>query len=94
MHSDKISFVAINCFNPNGECRKSFNLVKYPQILLQIRDVGLLQYNGPFEFIYLSNYLKLIQQPLIRIDDLDEFYKVVLVNDVSCFLNVYLVLFY
>lgn len=82
-YSNKIAFVAINCFNPNGECRKSFNLIKYPQILLQIRDVGLLQYNGPADFNYLSNYLKSIQQPLNRIDDLEEFIKFLLVNDVT-----------
>ncbi len=82
LHSNKIAFVAINCFNPNGECRKSFNLAKYPQILLQIRDVGLLQYNGPVDFNYITNYLKLIQQPLNRIDDIGEFIQYVLVNDV------------
>ena len=75
--------MSINCFNPAGECRKSFNLFKYPQIFIQIRDVGLLQYKGPLEYNYLANYLKIIQMPLTRIDDMQEFVRFVLANQVK-----------
>ena len=73
----------VNCFNPFGECRKSFNLNKYPQLLLQVRDVGLFAYKGPHELNYLSNYLKLIQNPIARIDTMYDFIKFVINNDVS-----------
>ncbi len=43
-----IKFIAINCFL--NECQKTFNLVKYPQILLQIRDAGLYYYRGNNKF--------------------------------------------
>ena len=80
-HSDRIKFIAVNCFV--GNCQKTFNLVKYPQILVQTRDVGLYFYKGPFEYSYIVNYLSLIQTPLQRIDDLDEFIHFVINNDVN-----------
>lgn len=63
--------MAINCFY--GDCRKHFNLAKYPQIIIQIRDVGSFAYKGPFEFNYMSNYLNLLQKPLVRLDSFNEF---------------------
>lgn len=78
----KISFIAVNCFSSKGECRKTFNLLRYPQIIVHTRDIGFLVYKGPFEYAYLSNYLGLVKKPLERIDNFEEFVDFVLLNDV------------
>ncbi len=78
-------FVAVNCFNPNGECRKVFNIVKYPQMLFFIRDVGVLQYTGPHQIGYLNKYIEFLERPVERIDTFEQFLQFVLLNDVSCF---------
>ena len=91
-HSNEIRFIAINCFV--GDCLKTFNLAKYPQVLMQTRDAGLYFYRGPFELKHFSNYLKLIQTPLQRIDDLDQFIQFIIKNDVikSMTLNNFLII--
>ena len=78
----KISFIAVNCFSSKGECRKTFNLLRYPQIIVHTRDIGFLVYKGPFEYAYLTNYLGLVKKPLERIDNFEEFVDFVLLNDV------------
>lgn len=80
-YSNKISFIAVNCFNPSGTCRQTFDLIKYPEILLQINNVGIFTYQGPYELSYISKYLDVIQSPLTRIDNLDEFSEFVIQND-------------
>jgi len=80
LHSNEIRFIAINCFV--ADCQKTFNLAKYPQVLVQTRDAGLYFYRGPFELNHFSNYLKLIQMPLQRIDDFDQFIQFIIKNDV------------
>lgn len=80
-YSNKISFIAVNCFNPSGSCRKTFDLSKYPHIVLQIRNAGLFTYQGPFQFEYVSRYLDLMLAPLHRIDNLDEFANFIIDND-------------
>ena len=79
----QVPFVAINCFNPNGECRKVFNMAKYPQILVAIRDVGLLPYTGPHQLTYLSKYIEFLERPIERIDTFEQFLQFILLNDVT-----------
>ena len=54
-----MSFMAVNCFNPTGSCRKTFNLVKYPEIVLQVRNVGLNNYQGWLSVTsFINSFLK------------------------------------
>lgn len=76
-------FIAVNCFSSKGECRSSFNLVRYPQILVYVRNIGFLVYKGPFEYNYLDWYLKTIQKPIERIDSFEEFIDFILIHDVK-----------
>ena len=78
-------FIAVNCFSSKGECRSTFNLIRYPQIIVYVRDIGFMVYKGPFEYNYLDWYLKTLQKPLQRIDTIDEFTEFVLLNDVIIF---------
>jgi len=82
LNSNELSFLAIDCFNPDGECRKTFKLLKYPQVAVQIRNVGLYSYYGPFEFDYLTRFINEIKKPLKRIDSFDEFVEIVLKHEV------------
>jgi hypothetical protein len=83
LNSNEISFLAVDCFNPDGECRKTLRLLKYPQVAVQIRNVGFYSYNGPFELNYLTRFINEIKSPLKRIDSLDEFIQSVLKYDVN-----------
>ena len=40
----------MNCFNPSGTCRQTFDLIKYPEILLQINNVGIFTYQGIYKY--------------------------------------------
>jgi hypothetical protein len=73
----------VNCFSPGGECSRTFNLNKYPQIVIHTRSGGFFSYTGPFEFDYLSSYLNAMQAPIKRIDSMNEFIEFILLNDVA-----------
>ncbi|CAF0827672.1 unnamed protein product [Brachionus calyciflorus] len=75
----KINFQAVNCFY--GECRDHFKLIKYPHLLINIKDVGTYSYKGPFEYFYLKNYLTIIQKPLRIIDTFEDLFKFITKND-------------
>ena len=79
--SDDTLFLAINCFNKDGECKKNFNYVKFPNLITHIRDIGFFSYTGPVELEYLSNYLEYLQKPITIIDNFDGFLNFVLFND-------------
>jgi hypothetical protein len=82
----KVEFSAINCFSSSNDCFKHFNLYFYPQFLFYVRNSGFHTYRGPSEFNYLLNYVKLMQKPIERIDNFDEFLDFVIKNDVGFFL--------
>ncbi len=83
-YSSQIKFVAINCFNRVGECKKTFNYVKFPNIVLHVRDNGYFSYYGVFDYEYLSNYLNTITRPIHVIDSLESALDFILINDVRC----------
>ncbi|RNA44781.1 thioredoxin domain-containing 11 [Brachionus plicatilis] len=69
---NEITFYSINCFY--GQCKAHFNLIKYPQILINIKNIGSFAYKNPFDHKYMTQYLKKILRPLRRIDTIEEFF--------------------
>jgi hypothetical protein len=78
--------MAINCFNREGECKKNFNCIKFPNIVVHVRNAGFFSYTGPLDFHYLSYYLDQTRKPVKVIDTMDEFLEFSLLNDVGFFL--------
>ena len=74
--------MAINCFSSSNECFKQFNLYFFPQFVFHIHNSGFHTYRGPNEYNYMLNYIKLMQSPLKRIDNLEEFLDFIIKNDV------------
>jgi hypothetical protein len=81
-------FLAVNCFARDGDCKKNFNFVKFPNIVVHVRNVGFFSYTGPLDFQYISNYLDLTRKPIQVIDTMQEFLEFSLMNDVFSLLFV------
>lgn len=50
-------------------------MIKFPQILINIKNIGSFAYKNPLEYDYLAQYLKSILRPIRRIDSYEEFFS-------------------
>ncbi|KAJ6216467.1 hypothetical protein RDWZM_007624 [Blomia tropicalis] len=68
-YGQQIFFAAINCWWPDGECRKYQNLRRYPQLVAHIRSESELVYNGPILASYIIPFLDNVMNPVIPISN-------------------------
>uniref|UniRef100_A0A8R1XYB6 Thioredoxin domain-containing protein n=1 Tax=Onchocerca volvulus TaxID=6282 RepID=A0A8R1XYB6_ONCVO len=61
-----ISFVAVNCFFPRGECRKSYKTHTYPVIVAYIGKQNLM-YTGLLASDYLYRWISRLRDPVRRL---------------------------
>ncbi|XP_054718361.1 thioredoxin domain-containing protein 11-like [Uloborus diversus] len=64
-YHNEIFFAAVNCWWPEGECSKKFNIVSYPVVLVHIHDVGIVRYEGPLISTYIISFLDYVLTPLV-----------------------------
>ncbi|XP_064478078.1 thioredoxin domain-containing protein 11-like [Ornithodoros turicata] len=61
----QVHFAAVNCWWPEGECRRSYHPSSYPVIALHVRGVGNILYRGPlFPAQHLEQFLMDAMRPL------------------------------
>lgn len=93
-HMEKyVSFLAVNCWHPNGECRNKYNKVYGWPVLIAYPTHGSgIQYNGPIIAEYMIKFLINLCWPLKRqpinnnlIDFQDVHYKLVIILFIICF---------
>jgi hypothetical protein len=65
--ADQMTFAAVNCWWPDGECGKSFKIKRYPVLLAYLRGVGEVEYRGPLVVSYLISFLDHLLNPLERL---------------------------
>ncbi|KAF5280834.1 hypothetical protein FQR65_LT14941 [Abscondita terminalis] len=72
MHKE-ISFAAVNCWQPNSECRKQYSKAYSWPVLIAYPTHGKgIQYKGPQLATYMVKFLKTISRPFIRIHEVFE----------------------
>ena len=62
---DQIFFAAVNCWWPEGECGKSFQIKRFPIFLSHLRGVGEIEYKGPLVASYVIPFLDNLLNPLV-----------------------------
>ncbi|KAH7640224.1 disulfide isomerase-like protein [Dermatophagoides farinae] len=68
-YGQQIFFAAINCWWPDGECRKYHNLRRYPHFVAHIRSEGEIEYKGPILASYIIPFLDNVMNPLIPVQN-------------------------
>lgn len=62
---DKVNFVAVNCWQPYGECRMQYNKVyKWPVLIAYLPHGRGIQYNGPLSAPHIVQFLKKVCNPI------------------------------
>lgn len=83
----KVTFAAVNCWQPNGECRRQYNKVyKWPVLIAYVAHTSGVQYNGPYETNHFIRFLQAIAKPFVRITNEVELNDLIANNDVSIML--------
>ena len=94
----QIFFGAINCWWPEGECRKYQSIHRYPHLVAHIRTEGEVEYKGPILASYIIPFLDNVMNPLVPIQNEGELLDLRSKHDVSlsiaglCFLFLLLTL--
>nr|XP_027205228.1 thioredoxin domain-containing protein 11-like [Dermatophagoides pteronyssinus] len=65
----QIFFAAINCWWPDGECRRYQTIRRYPHFVAHIRNEGEIEYKGPVLASYIIPFLDNIMNPLIPVQN-------------------------
>lgn len=68
-YSYQIFFASINCWWPEGECRKYYNLRRYPVMLANVRMAGEVEYKGPIVASYMIPFLDNLLDPVVHIQN-------------------------
>lgn len=79
----QIFFGAINCWWPEGECRKYQNIRRYPLLVAHIRTEGEIEYNGPILASYIIPFLENVMNPVMPIQNEGELLDLRAKHDVS-----------
>ncbi|GJQ80005.1 hypothetical protein Trydic_g9478 [Trypoxylus dichotomus] len=67
-----VNFNAVNCWQPNGECRSHYNKVYTWPVLIAYPAHGRgIQYNGPKTALHMMRFLNSFMEPLVRVSNLD-----------------------
>lgn len=82
-YGQQIFFAAINCWWPDGECRKYHNLRRYPHFVALIRSEGEIEYKGPILASYIIPFLDNVMNPLIPVQNEGELLDLRAQHDVS-----------
>ncbi|XP_050498797.1 thioredoxin domain-containing protein 11 isoform X1 [Diabrotica virgifera virgifera] len=62
---DYVNFVAVNCWQPLGECRTQYNKVyKWPVLIAYLPHGRGVQYNGPLSAPHFIQFLKKVSNPI------------------------------
>ncbi|XP_055944258.1 thioredoxin domain-containing protein 11-like [Argiope bruennichi] len=64
-YHNEVFFAAINCWWPDGECRKKFSIPSYPIVLAYVHEMGIVRYEGPIVATYLIYFLDSILSPVV-----------------------------
>ncbi|XP_042905850.1 thioredoxin domain-containing protein 11 [Parasteatoda tepidariorum] len=64
-YHNEVFFAAINCWWPEGECRKKFTIHSYPIVLVNVHEFGLIRYEGPVISTYIISFLDYVLSPLV-----------------------------
>ncbi|XP_035205049.1 thioredoxin domain-containing protein 11-like, partial [Stegodyphus dumicola] len=64
-YHNEVFFAAINCWWPEGECRKKFSVPSYPVVLVYIHEIGIVRYEGPLISTYIISFLDFVLTPLV-----------------------------
>lgn len=63
-----VTFVAVNCWQPNTECRQQYSKVyKWPVFIAYPSHGRGIQYNGPISSVHIIKFLQKVYNPLIRL---------------------------
>lgn len=63
-----VTFAAVNCWQPNTECRQQYNKVyKWPVFIAYLTHGRGIQYNGPVKAAHIINFLQKVCHPVIRL---------------------------
>lgn len=68
--SDFVTFVAVNCWQPNSECRNQYSKVYRWPVLIAYPSHGRgVQYNGPISASHMIIFLQKVCNPISRLRD-------------------------
>ncbi|CAG0916632.1 unnamed protein product [Notodromas monacha] len=71
--SEKVTFLAVNCWNPESSCRSRFlKIPYYPIIVMHVRGYKGIVYKGPLEAGYISRFVMEATKRVVKIDDVEE----------------------
>lgn len=81
---DRVSFAAVNCWQPGSECRNQYSKVyNWPVLIAYPSHTRGVQYNGPHDVYHYVRFLNAVSRPLIRVTDHLEFENLLANHDVS-----------
>ncbi|RWS29465.1 disulfide isomerase-like protein [Leptotrombidium deliense] len=66
-YTDEVFFAAINCWWPEGECVKQFNIKRFPVLVANVRNAGDVEYNGPSLASYIIPFIDNLLNPVIHL---------------------------
>lgn len=68
--SEYVTFVAVNCWQPNSECRNQYSKVYRWPVLIAYPSHGRgVQYNGPISAPHMINFLQKVCNPILRLSE-------------------------
>ncbi|NXA04013.1 TXD11 protein, partial [Sapayoa aenigma] len=65
--SDRVLFVAVNCWWNQGKCRKQKHFFYFPVIHLYHQSFGPIEYKGPMSAVYIEKFVRRVMTPLLYI---------------------------
>lgn len=67
---DRVKFVAVNCWQPHGECRTQYNKVyKWPVLIAYLPHGRGVQYNGPISAPHIIEFLNKVCHPITHLSN-------------------------
>lgn len=82
-YKSQISFAAVNCWWPDGECSKSYRIKKFPIFIAHLRNIGEVEYKGPLVANYLIPFLDNLLNPVRPIQNEGDLLDLKSKHDVS-----------
>jgi hypothetical protein len=80
---DQVTFVAVNCWHPDGACRNRFAKIPYyPILVMHVHNYKGVVYRGPLEGPYIGRFVTESVKRVIRIDSAREAASLLRTKDV------------